>query len=78
MIALLMTIYMFGALGMGAFVLVLASVGALFGSLPNSAYFVALGYAALWPVVLVYWACYWGYLKVIKPKRKMNGFQNTT
>ena len=58
MIALFTSIYLIGAVGMGALVLGMACLGALFGSLELKAIFIAIVYAALWPLAILYGVSY--------------------
>jgi len=63
MIALLITLYLIGFLGFGAFVLFAALLGAMFGSLPGGTYIKLLIMAALWPLMVL-----WGLANVVRLK----------
>ncbi|AXG66267.1 hypothetical protein SEA_ANNADREAMY_182 [Streptomyces phage Annadreamy] len=63
MIALLMTIYLIGAIVMGAYVLFAAMMGAMFGTLPVSDLLKVLFVAAIWPVAVI-----WGVGNVLYQK----------
>lgn len=57
MIALLMTIYLIGFLGMAGFILFALGVGSMFGSYPTSDVWKAFAFASIWPVLIVWGFC---------------------
>lgn len=56
MIALFMTLYLFGFLGMAGFILFAMGVGAIFGSFPTEDIWKAFAFAAVWPVLILWGA----------------------
>lgn len=64
MIALLITIYTIGFLGMAGFILLMMTIGALFGSLPTSDIIKAFAFAAIWPILIVWGFVNWTVYKI--------------
>lgn len=63
MVALLITLYVIGFLGFGAFILFAALLGAMFGTLPGGTYVKLVIAAALWPLMVL-----WGLANVVRLK----------
>jgi hypothetical protein len=64
MVAILTTIYLVGAIGFAGFVLVMMSIAAMFGNVPNSDVFKAIGFGLIWPVCLGWGLIYWVFQKI--------------
>lgn len=59
MVALFITVYTIGFIGMSGFILFMLGVGAMFGSYPTKDIWKAFALASVWPVLIVWGAVNW-------------------
>jgi hypothetical protein len=60
MIALFITLYLFGFIGMAGFIILIMAIAAMFGTLPSSDIWKAFGFASVWPIMIA-----WGLVNVV-------------